>query len=174
MNIIERAKQYAISCHKDVNQKYANRDYDFHLKMVAKFAESYQYLIPENLRQDFIAAAWTHDVIEDARQTYNDVKNATNKNVAELTYALTNEKGKNRKERASKKYYQDMRLVEGALLLKICDRLANVTYSKMFGSRMYKAYENENADFILNVFDVKYQDAILELSNLFQLDSNEG
>jgi hypothetical protein len=33
-----------------------------------------------------------HDVIEDCRETCNDVKKATNEEIAELAYALTNKK----------------------------------------------------------------------------------
>ena len=33
-----------------------------------------------------------HDVIEDCRETYNDVNKATNEEIPELAYALTNEK----------------------------------------------------------------------------------
>ena len=167
VGIIEKARLYAANCHRNVNHLYDGKPYEFHLEMVANFAAKYQYLLPEENRADFIAAAWTHDVIEDTRQTYNDVKTATNEAVAELTYALTNEKGKNRKQRASKKYYEDMRPIEGALLLKICDRLANVSHSKSTSSRMYKVYQNENLDFILNVFDERYKDAITELCTLF-------
>ena len=38
-----------------------------------------------------------HDVIEDARQIYNDVRQQLGETVAELAYSLTNEKGRNRK-----------------------------------------------------------------------------
>ena len=38
MNIIEKAKAYAIEKHKAVNQKYDQYDYDFHLNMVFETA----------------------------------------------------------------------------------------------------------------------------------------
>lgn len=51
--------------------------------------------------------------------------------VADIVYAVTNEKGKNRSERANEKYYQGIRENKLAVIVKICDRLANALYSKI-------------------------------------------
>lgn len=48
---------------------------------------------------------------------------------AEMVYALTNEKGRTRAERANDKYYQGIRETAYAPFLKLADRLANITYS---------------------------------------------
>lgn len=155
--MIEKAKNYAIECHRKVNHLYDGKPYEVHLQMVVEEAERYSYLVPQNLKESFVASAWIHDVIEDCRETYNDVKNATSVEVAEYTYALTNEKGKTRKERASQKYYDDMEEVCCAKLLKICDRIANVKYSKQTGSRMFEMYKKENEDFILMIGEEFYE-----------------
>jgi (p)ppGpp synthase/HD superfamily hydrolase len=170
MNIIEKAKKYAVEQHKSVNHKYGDKDYSFHLEMVASFADKYKYLIDHDQRDNFVAAAWVHDVIEDCRQTYNDVLQATNIEVAELAYALTNEKGKTRKERANDKYYSDMRKVKGAVLLKICDRLANVIHSIQTNSKMLEKYREEHISFIfeLGILKHTYADALKELGELFR------
>lgn len=163
MNIIEKARQYAISCHSETNHKYNNEPYEVHLKMVYVQAFKYRELVPENHRDNFLAAAWTHDVIEDCRQTYNDVRQSTNTEVAELTYALTNEKGRNRKERASDKYYEDMKSCPYAVLLKVCDRLANLQYSIDTGSRMTEMYLRENPQFIDRLYVGVYAEAFRDL-----------
>jgi (p)ppGpp synthase/HD superfamily hydrolase len=67
--------------------------------------------------------------------------------VAEITYALTNEKGKNRKERANAKYYKGIRETPYATFIKLCDRLANVSYSKSVNSKMIEAYQKEQGGF---------------------------
>jgi len=67
--------------------------------------------------------------------------------VADIIYAVSNEKGKNRKERANDKYYEGIRQTEGASFVKICDRIANVQYSKMTGSKMFEMYKKENEHF---------------------------
>ncbi len=151
MGILRKAQTYAISCHSMTNHFYDGKPYLIHLKMVYEYAYKFRHLLYEDELLchpvNVLAAAWTHDTIEDTRQTYNDVKKILGSSVAELTYALTNEKGRNRKERANDKYYEDMRKVPGAVYLKICDRLANAKYSKMKGSKMLEVYKKEYLEF---------------------------
>jgi (p)ppGpp synthase/HD superfamily hydrolase len=99
-------------------------------------------------------ACFGHDLIEDTRVTYNDVKSVLGHYVADLVYALTNEKGKTRKERANDKYYEGIRSEKYGIFVKMCDRIANVEYSKMSGSRMFEMYKKENEDFIKSL-DIK-------------------
>jgi hypothetical protein len=82
-------------------------------------------------------AAFYHDSIEDARLTYNDVTKIAKEYMndsqaymaAEIVYALTNDKGRTRAERAGEKYYQGIRETPYAPFTKLADRLANITYS---------------------------------------------
>lgn len=168
MDIVETARLYAIKCHADTNHfyDYEGQPYEYHLSYVAQVAARYIQLVPEELRQDILAACWTHDVIEDCRQTYNDVKKATNERVAELTYAVTNEKGKTRDERANFKYYEDMCQVPGARFIKICDRIANMEYSVSTGSSMADDYRKELKDFHSHVFSVQYLPMLNHLKSL--------
>lgn len=147
MSLIDAAKRYAIKCHDDTNHTYDGKSYSIHLQLVADYARKYSYLIDESDVEYVIASAWTHDVIEDCRQTYNDVKAELGEAVAEITYALTNDKGKTRKERAGTAYYEGIRNTRYADYIKICDRLANVFYSKNSGSTMFKTYRKEHQEF---------------------------
>ncbi len=140
---VQTAKTYAVECHEQTNHTYDGQSYSVHLQMVYSYGCKYAYLLPENEIDAALAACWTHDTIEDTRQTYNDVKAACGEAVAEIVYALTNEKGKNRKERANEKYYNGIRNTPPAAFVKICDRLANVKYSKQKNSRMLDAYKKE-------------------------------
>lgn len=169
MNIIDKAKQYALECHRDTNHKYGSLPYSFHLEMVYREANNYLYLVKEEDKANFLAAAWCHDLIEDCRETYNDVKENTNKEVADLVYALTNEKGKTRSERANKKYYEEMKQVPNAVLLKVCDRIANVKFSIMQGSDMRRKYEKENHDFIFNLKSMFIVQPFDDLQELFRI-----
>jgi (p)ppGpp synthase/HD superfamily hydrolase len=90
-------------------------------------------------------------LIEDCRVSYNDVKEQLGQEAADIIYAVTNEKGKNRKERANDKYYEGIRNTPGAVFVKLCDRIANVQYSKMTKSRMFEMYKKENDDFIVRL-----------------------
>ena len=156
MNIVEIAKEYAFRKHREVNQKYDDKCYTYHLQCVYSTAKDYIHLIPEKDRDDVLASALLHDVIEDARENYNDVLKQTNSNVADIVYALTNDKGKTRSERAGDKYYKGIRDTKYASFVKLCDRIANVEYSKEQGSSMYEKYKKENTNFCKKIYDRKY------------------
>lgn len=164
--LVIKAKQYAIKCHTETNHKYDGKPYETHLQLVVDYACKYAYLLElENLEM-VIASAWTHDVIEDCRQTYNDVKTELDIRVAEITFALTNEKGKSRKERANSIYYEGIRNTPFAGYIKLCDRLSNVAYSKQQGNSMIEAYRKEHKHFSAELFCIGFQpmwDELLEI-----------
>lgn len=167
MKTIETVKEYAQKCHEDANHKYDGADYINHLQMVVDYAIKYAHLIDVTYVDCVVCACYCHDLIEDARQTYNDVKEATNSTVAELVYAVTNEKGRTRKDRANDKYYADMRVAgENAVFVKICDRLANIKYSVATESSMLNAYRKEREHFYAQLFTAKFNDMWEEMDRL--------
>ena len=164
----------AFQIHDDVNQKYDHvLPYGFHLKMVASFVSRYGYLVAESEADILVlyGSAYLHDTIEDARMTYNDIvkfiddfrvgslvlpeeiKRKLEEQVPEIVYALTNEKGRNRKERANETYYKGIRDTRFASFIKMCDRLANIQYTMMFvfANRMLEVYRREYPEFIRSI-----------------------
>ena len=73
----------------------------------------------------------------------------------EIVYALTNDKGRTRAERAGEKYYKGIRETPYAPFVKLCDRLANVTYSCEAdghrGTRMKDVYIGEMHHFLMSI-----------------------
>lgn len=145
--IIEKAMDYAIQCHTDTNHTYNGKPYHIHLKMVYDYGCKFSTLLKPNKIETALAACWVHDTIEDCRQTYNDVAKMLGKEIAEIAYAVTNEKGKTREERANEKYYEGIRNTPAATFVKLCDRLANVDYSRQSNSRMLEVYRKEFENF---------------------------
>lgn len=152
--IIENIRDVAYSLHKSVNQMYDGvLPYGFHLERVAQVVMTIGYEVIEDEVDilPVIFGAYFHDSIEDARQTYNDIMKIANKLLgnsqafiaAEIVYALTNEKGRTREERAGAKYYEGIRTTPYAPFVKLCDRLANMQYSFETGSRMFDIYCKE-------------------------------
>jgi (p)ppGpp synthase/HD superfamily hydrolase len=155
MRTFDEKVKWIIEQHESTNHQFDKYlPYEFHLRMVHQVAKEFIHLVPNindgeaSLREAVLLAAFGHDLIEDTRVSYNDVKEVLGYTAAEIIYALTNEKGKNRKERANDKYYDGIRAVEGAVYDKLCDRIANVRYGKITGSRMVAMYEKENDEFI--------------------------
>lgn len=168
MTLLEHTKAYAIAKHKEVNQKYDAHPYSYHLNMVYQAALQFIEGIPAEDRETVLAACWVHDIIEDARETYNDVKAQTNTTIADLAYALTNEKGRTRAERANDKYYKGIRNTKYASFIKFCDRIANVTYSKTNGStKMFENYKKENPNFVTNIYVEECEAICKYLNDLF-------
>ena len=143
---------WIVACHSDTNHKYDKYlPYEFHLRMVRQVGDDFDHVmrkIGEVEYNDMVFGLWGHDLIEDTRVTYNDVKDILGFPAADIIYALTNEKGKTRKDRGNEKYYEGIKKIPGAIFVKLCDRIANVSYSKMSGSRMYEMYKDEHFDFI--------------------------
>ena len=163
---------WVISQHRDTNHMYDKYlPYEFHLRMVVEAAKKFKHLISyEDDFPEVILGAWGHDLIEDTRVSYNDVKSVLGARAADIIYALTNEKGKNRKERANHKYYDGIRTTPYAVFVKLCDRIANVQYSKMTGSRMFEMYKNENPEFMKSLgydFNHEYREMFDYLTKLF-------
>lgn len=178
---MENKIQWCIDQHKNTNHMYSEYlPYEFHLRMVAQAAKDFINLYEsscdgdvESCIEDVILASWGHDLIEDCRISYNDVLKTLGKGAADIVYAVTNEKGKNRKERANAKYYKGIRETQGAVFVKLCDRIANVQYSKMTKSRMFEMYKKENIDFTVQLGQNPANKHVLEpmfdyLNNLFE------
>lgn len=160
---IEQIKQSAHKLHKDVNQTYDRvHPYGFHLDMVADSVFKYGNEVCA-CEQDVLPlffAAYYHDSIEDARLTYNDVTKIAKSFMddsqaymaAEIVYALTNDKGRTRAERAGEKYYQGIRETPYAPFIKLADRLANISYSSSGDNaanlHMKEVYRNELPHFL--------------------------
>jgi len=153
----------AAKAHADTNHRYdpdgKNHPYIFHLNMAVDASSKFKHLIPEKVYFDVETGIYFHDGIEDARLTYNDVLKITNSVIAaEIAYACTNNKGKTREERANDEYYALIKVTPYASFAKICDRIANMTYSKQQGSSMHKKYIKEYEHFKEKLYDEQYKE----------------
>ncbi len=159
---IETMRQSAYDLHQSVNQTYGDSlPYGFHLDMVVDLIRRFGHLVcagEEDVLPLFFGGFY-HDSIEDARLTYNDVKKVARQwmtdeqalTAVEIVYALTNDKGRNRAERAGEKYYKGIRETPYAPFVKLCDRLANTTFScsdDEGNPRMREVYKQEMPHFL--------------------------
>lgn len=161
----------AFDLHARVNQLYDRTlPYGFHLRLTASYVSRYGFLVAHDEADVLIlyAAAYLHDTIEDTRMSYHDLtkfihrfntesqvlplpcRQRIESEVPDIVYALTNEKGRNREERANASYYKGIRETRFASFVKMCDRLANIRYSTLFvfTNRMLEIYRKEHPAFI--------------------------
>lgn len=162
---------WCIEKHKETNHLYDNYlPYEFHLKMVARVATDFIDILTGKEKFAHVeiqVACYGHDLIEDCRCSYNDVKEALGVIPADIIYAVSNEKGKNRKERANDKYYKGIVDTPGAVFVKLCDRIANVQYSKLTKSKMLEMYKKENKEFVEKLYRPDYGKMFNLLGSLF-------
>lgn len=160
---IEKIKVSAHQLHASVNQHYdGTLPYGFHLDMVVDSIYKYGDEVCA-CREDVLPlffGAYYHDSIEDARLTYNDVTDTARQFMderqafiaAEIVYALTNDKGRTRAQRAGDNYYRGIRETPYAPFVKLADRLANISYScrgsDSANNHMREVYKSELPHFL--------------------------
>lgn len=159
----EKFALYAQKCHENANCEYDKKNYfSTHVLMVVDtlaifkdvFIDPYDYTITKG-------AAFGHDLIEDAKQTYNNIKDNSNKDTADVVLAVTDVPAETRLLRhllTMPKTIKDHR----AIILKMCDIYANALYSKLNGSSMYKKYvmEYQYRKPIFQIGLIQYQDKL--------------
>ena len=160
---IERIKQSAHELHRSVNQSYGEGlPYSYHLDMVVNNVREFGHMVcaSENDVLPLMFGGYFHDSIEDARLTYNDVMHEARMLMTveqalmgtEIVYALTNDKGRTRAERAGEKYYKGIRETLYAPFVKMCDRMANITFTcsnlDSNNNRMKLVYKEEVPHFL--------------------------
>ena len=159
--ILAHIRKAAHELHAAVNQSYGGGlPYAYHLDGVAGLVARYggEVCAQEADVLPIMFGAWFHDSIEDARQTYNDIRKRARSlglderqslMAAEIVYALTNDKGRTRAERAGEKYYAGIRATPYAPLVKMA--MARV-YREEF-PHFLQALRADTADVRLRVPD---------------------
>jgi len=146
--IFEEAYNSALYYHKEAGKSYSGYDYKLHIDGVLNVARKYIHLLPEKDHLQVYLAICYHDVIEDCGQSYNTVKDEVGEEAADIVYNVTNELGRNRREKVSKTFPKIKACIKSTFV-KLCDRIGNVRFSYYIGDStgMFKRYIKENPEF---------------------------
>ena len=136
----ENAKMLATRMHG--LQDYDGFPYHKHLKDVENILLKFGF----DPHGDLIICAWLHDILEDCPISHNDIEKEFGEKIAEIVYCVTDELGRNRKER-KEKTYPKIRSNPDALVIKLADRIANVENGKKKGNSLFKMYQKEHPRF---------------------------
>lgn len=144
------AKAHALAVSRHVAQKHGRTPYVRHLALVVSKLKE---VVPASDDEfyELVAAAWLHDVVEDTKTTIEEIKEEFGDRVADLVWAVTDEAGKNRREK-KKRTYPKIRSTGRATLIKLCDRVANVEMSRS-EPRFFAMYRDEHDEFKAALFD---------------------
>lgn len=130
-----RAKKFAYKAHE--GDTYGPFPYTKHLNDV------YNVLMTFGIFEEkILVLAWLHDTIEDTMVVYEDIEDEFGTQMANLTYLLTDKRGKNRKER-QEKTYPELAQDHYARLGKLGDRIANITMTTHDSQEKFSMYTKE-------------------------------
>lgn len=131
-------------------QNYGTYQYTHHLILVDHALGSFGFAL--DAEPHLFVAAWLHDVIEDTSISYEQIVHGFGQKIGDIVYAVTNEAGKNRRER-HEKTYPKIRANRDALVIKLADRIANVEFSRDTDSGLLGMYRKEWPGFYEALFD---------------------
>lgn len=135
LDLVTAARKLAYDAHRD--QRYGDKPYAAHLLAAANVLFEFSCWTLE-----LLAAAWLHDSIEDAGLTRERIAEICNERVAELVWRVTDEPGKNRRERKTATYPK-IAADPQAILIKLADRIANVRACLAGNSKLLAMYRKE-------------------------------
>ena len=131
--VYKEARMVAVKAHS--NQSYDEIfPYEKHLDDVVDVLKRFGF------SGKYIVAGYLHDSIEDDGISYNDIKKHFGVEVAEMVYCVTDELGRNRKEKKEKTLPKTASNPD-AIILKLGDRIANIEHGGKVD--MYKKEQQE-------------------------------
>lgn len=136
---VKEAAYLAIAQHG--TQTYDGHPYYYHLEQVVDVLKEFGFT-----EDVYIISGYLHDTLEDTSISYNDIKKQFGLEVAEIVYAVTDELGRNRKERKLKTYPK-IKANPNAIIVKLADRIANLRNSLKMKPEMATMYSKEHTGF---------------------------
>ena len=120
-NKVNEARMVAIKCHgtQDYDGVFP---YEKHLEDVVNVLKRFSIVHPK-----FLCGGYLHDAIEDGAISYNKIKIHFGLEVAEMVYCVTDELGRNRKEKKEKTLPKTASNPD-AIIIKLADRIANIEH----------------------------------------------
>lgn len=175
----QTALEVASEIHASVNQGYGKDEvYPFrlHLSFVCGTIDRMFNLSPrwskdEELFNILNASGAYHDLIEDCRIKYHDLiddrrfwldnrgiytrkqKMYSRKKIADIVYALTETRGKNRSERYGYEYMKGIFETPHAWFVKMADTIANSAYSMIVNEPLIKMYQSDAPEMVRNIYN---------------------
>jgi len=152
------AKEFAYKVHRETNHLYGTLPYEYHLNHAILIGKRFEYLIPLDKKAEIFSAIYLHDTIEDCRVTYGMLKDLFGKEIAELVFAVTNEKGRYRHDRENDAYFNGIKDTPYATFVKLCDRIANIENAIITCHGMLDKYKSEHARFVEKLYTKEYKE----------------
>ncbi|PJE81488.1 hypothetical protein COU58_02170 [Candidatus Pacearchaeota archaeon CG10_big_fil_rev_8_21_14_0_10_32_42] len=142
--LIKDVENFAKEKHKDQVRKFVGEPYFSHLENVSNIVK--EYVQKEN-KEEMIAIALLHDILENTKTTEEELEKNFGNKIASIVKELTTDKTESEKigksEYLAKKLSDKRRVSDNALLIKLADRLDNVSDLHNGKNDFAKAYAKE-------------------------------
>lgn len=135
----EKVKSLAIRAHS--LQTYDGHPYDKHLRDGEKILIQFAY----DRYSDIVVSFWMHDLLEDTYISYGMIKKEFGEKIADIVWCVTGN-GKTREDQM-RDIISKVSKNDDSQIVKVADRIANVSYGKSKGSRQFKRYVKEHEEF---------------------------
>lgn len=123
-------------------QKYGEFPYTRHLAHVESVLQRFGFS-----SYNLMTIAWLHDILEDTCITRKQITEIFGEEISNVLYCVTDEPGKNRKER-KRATYPKIRQNNMALIVKLADRIANIESCIHSGNNgLLSMYRKEQKEF---------------------------
>ena len=153
---LRAAREWCTRAHG--SQLYENLPYNYHLGKTENVAVRFGFGKDTVIR----ISCWTHDVPEDTKKKLEDLLRAGFPGrVVEITWRVTDEPGANRSDR-KRKTYPKIAVDWKAVVVKLCDRIANVEHSINDAKRMRKN-RREYPKFRAALFNANHDERVLRM-----------
>ena len=164
--LADRAEDFARRAHE--GQQYGAGDFHAqHLRRVVDTLKAFG-----ETDETLLTAAWLHDTVEDTAVSVEDVRSNFGDDVADLVWRLTDETGRNRRERHSRTR-EKIRARSAAVRVKLADRIANVESGIVQRSHLFGMYRKEHPDFRRELYRAgEFEDMWKRLDDLLQRRSS--
>lgn len=137
---VQAARGFALVAHGE--QRYGSHPYEVHLDAVVQTLLRFR---PDE-EEVVVCAGYLHDVLEDTSATREELQDRFGYRVLELVEAVTALPGPTRRDR-NRLTWAKVALTEGAVRLKLADRIANVEACWAARERRLFMYEREYTAF---------------------------
>lgn len=150
MNIVQKAKMYALHQHGNQHRPNATKE-----PIAVHLSEVASYVSDEALGDVYVAAAWLHDVVEDTAVTVTDIEAEFGLEVAGMVSALTDPPDWAQKPLAARKLLQADRIAlqnNSVRLIKLADQISNIRSVLLDPPSDWN--ENKSAAYIEGAYEV--------------------
>lgn len=148
--IMNKALQYATEKHKGQFRRDGS-EYIIHPTRVANYVAKFKI---SNHLQTLISSAYLHDTIEDTDTTYYDIINTFGSQIASIVLELTTDE--DLKKEIGKARYLSIKMKNmssWALVIKLCDRLDNVSDLNNAPKEFRERYTKETIEILKYIID---------------------